>query len=85
MPANIKCELIEGVVYMAPPLRYEHHGKPHSGIMGWLLVYAAATPSVECADNATVRLGLYNEAQKEGKAAIPTLVSRQPCKQGRGG
>ena len=61
LPENLKCELIEGVVYMASPLRYESHAKPHGQIMLWLGVYAAATPGVECADNATVRLDLDNE------------------------
>jgi Uma2 family endonuclease len=62
---NLKCELIEGVVYMASPLRYESHAKPHGQIMLWLGVYAAATPGVECADNATVRLDLDNEVQPD--------------------
>lgn len=61
----IKCELIEGVVYMASPLRYESHAKPHSRLMGWLFAYAAATPGVECADNATVRLDQDNEVQPD--------------------
>ncbi len=64
-PANLKCELIEGVVYMASPLRYESHARPHARIMGWLLSYAVATPGVECADNATVRLDLDNEVQPD--------------------
>lgn len=65
LPENLKCELIEGVVYMASPLRYESHAKPHGQIMLWLGVYAAATPGVECADNATVRLDLDNEVQPD--------------------
>jgi len=65
LPGNFKCELIEGVVYMASPLRYESHAKPHGRIMLWLGVYAAATPGVECADNATVRLDLDNEVQPD--------------------
>lgn len=28
-----KAELIEGVVYVASPLRHEQHGKPHSRVM----------------------------------------------------
>ena len=65
LPENLKCELIEGVVYMASPLRYESHAKPHGRIMLWLGVYATATPGVECADNATVRLDLDNEVQPD--------------------
>ncbi|GAB4284222.1 MAG: Uma2 family endonuclease [Oscillatoriaceae cyanobacterium] len=60
-----KAELIEGVVYVASPLRYNRHGKPHSKIIAWLEVYAALTPGVEVADNATVRLDLDNEPQPD--------------------
>jgi Uma2 family endonuclease len=65
LPENLKCELIEGVVYMASLPRYESHAKPHGQIMLWLGVYAAATPGIECADNATVRLDLDNEVQPD--------------------
>lgn len=37
MPSLKKAELIEGVVYVASPLRAKAHGKPHGDIMGWLL------------------------------------------------
>ncbi len=36
MPDLKKAELIEGVVYVASPLRYRQHGQPHSDIMPWL-------------------------------------------------
>ncbi|MGB7442594.1 MAG: Uma2 family endonuclease [Coleofasciculaceae cyanobacterium] len=65
MPQVKKAELIEGVVYVASPLRYNRHGKPHSQVMTWLGVYGAATPGVELADNATVRLDLDNEPQPD--------------------
>jgi Uma2 family endonuclease len=65
MPASKKYELIEGVVYMASPLRYESHGKPHGYIISWLGAYCAATPGVELADNTTVRLDLDNEPQPD--------------------
>jgi len=60
-----KAELIEGVVYVPSPLRYNRHGKPHGKIIAWLEVYAASTPGVEVADNATVRLDLDNEPQPD--------------------
>ena len=41
-----KAELIEGVVYVASPLRFEPHAEPHSSIVGWLWVYRTATPNV---------------------------------------
>jgi Uma2 family endonuclease len=70
MPYLKKAELIEGTVYVPSPLRYRRHGRPHSLIMGWLAVYDAATPGVELADNATVRLDLDNEPQPDALLRI---------------
>jgi Uma2 family endonuclease len=65
MPNVKKAELIEGVVYVASPLRYNRHGKPHSQIITWLEIYAIATPGLETADNTTVRLDFDNEPQPD--------------------
>ncbi|MEO0948749.1 MAG: Uma2 family endonuclease [Cyanobacteria bacterium J06641_5] len=65
MPHIKKAELIEGVVYLASPLRARAHGKPHGAIMTWLGVYGAATPGVEFYDNPTVRLDIDNEPQPD--------------------
>jgi hypothetical protein len=35
-----KAELIEGIVYMASPLRFESHAKPHSSLVIWLGNYS---------------------------------------------
>jgi len=64
-PEIKKAELIEGVVYVASPVRVRRHGVPHSDIIGWLSVYRAATPGVNIADNATFRLDLENEPQPD--------------------
>jgi hypothetical protein len=45
MPKVKKAELIEGVVYMASPLRFTH-AQPHGDLMGWLWTYKIATPQV---------------------------------------
>ncbi len=65
MPNVKKAELIEGIVYMASPVRAKKHGKPHANIMGWLGTYEAATPGVETLDNTTVRLDADNEPQPD--------------------
>ncbi|AFY41302.1 Uma2 family endonuclease [Nostoc sp. PCC 7107] len=65
MPNLKKAELIEGVVYVASPVRAKKHGKPHSHIMTWLGTYEAATPGVETLDNTTVRLDADNEPQPD--------------------
>jgi Uma2 family endonuclease len=65
MPKHVKAELIEGVVYMASPVRITHHAKPHGRIMTWLGVYSASTEVVDFADNSTVRLDADNEPQPD--------------------
>lgn len=70
MPHVKKAELIEGKVYVASPVRIVNHGRPHSHIMGWLFVYCAATPGVDIADNATVRLDADNEPQPDALLRI---------------
>lgn len=64
-PEIKKAELIEGVVYMSTPVRFEEHGRPHSDVMGWLSVYRAATSGVLAGDNVTVRLDFENEVQPD--------------------
>jgi Uma2 family endonuclease len=70
MPHLKKAELIRGVVYVAAALRYRRHGRPHSLIMGWLMAYEVATPGVECADNATIRLDMDNDPQPDALLRI---------------
>ncbi len=65
MPQLKKAELIEGVVYMAAALRFRSHGQPHAQLLGWLFNYQIATPGVELADNATVRLDRDNDPQPD--------------------
>ncbi len=65
MPNVKKAELIEGVVYVASPLRFEAHAEPHGNLMIWLGIYKVATPGVRLGDNPTVRLDLDNEPQPD--------------------
>lgn len=77
-----KAELIEGIVYVASPLRHEQHGKPHSRVMTWLGVYQAMTPGVDLSIEPTVRLDGENEPQPdavlfiEANAGGQTRISR---------
>jgi Uma2 family endonuclease len=70
MPNLKKAELIEGVVYVASPLRIKSHGEPHAYIMAWLGVYKAATPGVGLADNTTVLIDADNEPQPDALLRI---------------
>lgn len=65
MPEVRKAELVEGVVYMPSPARFQQHSAPHARLAGWLIAYEAATPGVRVGDNATVRLDLDNEPQPD--------------------
>lgn len=77
MPQNKKAELVEGVVYVASPLRFESHAEPHSSLIGWLWTYRTATPGVRLGDNATVRLDLDNEPQPDGVLFFEQRVGGQ--------
>ncbi len=70
MPEIRKAELIEGIVYMASPLRFKPHAEPHGNIIGWLWTYKIATPQVEMGIEPTVRLDSDNEPQPDGVLLI---------------
>ena len=70
MPEVKKAELIDGVVYMASPVRVEQHGEPDGLIQGWLCNYAVATPGVKHAINSTARLGPDDVPQPDGLLRI---------------
>lgn len=65
-----KAELIEGVVYVASPVRANRHANPHAVVMAWLGAYWMATPGVNFYDNATVRLDEDNEPQPDALLRI---------------
>ncbi|HBL14692.1 MAG TPA: hypothetical protein DD379_25535 [Cyanobacteria bacterium UBA11162] len=69
-----KAELVEGVVYVASPVRATRHGRPHGMIMTWLGDYCTATPGVDLHDNATVRLDADNEPQPDALLRIEPEV-----------
>ncbi|MFN4066459.1 MAG: Uma2 family endonuclease [Thermosynechococcus sp.] len=64
MPQLKKAELIEGVVYVASPVRVSH-SQPHAEMMTWLGFYRAVTPGVLLYDNPTIRLEGDNEPQPD--------------------
>jgi Uma2 family endonuclease len=60
-----KAELLEGVVYMPPPVSHDGHGGPHFDLIAWLGQYRAFTPGVEGGDNSSLRLDLENMPQPD--------------------
>lgn len=70
MPGLKKAELIEGVVYLASPVRVKQHGVPHSDLITWLGTYRIFTPGIMVCDNSTVRLMGDNEPQPDALMRI---------------
>ncbi len=70
MPEVKKAELIEGVVYMASPLRFTTHAKPHGHLITWLGLYEIATPQLQMGIEPTLRLDIDNEVQPDGVLLI---------------
>lgn len=72
-----KAELIEGVVYVASPLRFQQHAEPHSRIHGWVWTYQVMTPGLRLGIEPTVRLDLDNEPQPDIVLLIDEAVGGQ--------
>lgn len=64
MPDLKNAELLDGRVYLMPPVSREH-GVPHFDLIGWLAMYRMLTPGVEGADNASVRFDDENMPQPD--------------------
>jgi Uma2 family endonuclease len=60
-----KAELIEGLVYVASPLRFTPHAEPHGRIIGWLIAYQAMMTGLKVGIEPTVRLDADNEPQPD--------------------
>jgi Uma2 family endonuclease len=71
-----KAELIDGRVYMPSPVK-RRHGRPHSKLVAWLVVYESATPGVEASDNTTVRFDEENEPQPDVSLAVDAALGGQ--------
>ncbi|QDT39464.1 Uma2 family endonuclease [Stratiformator vulcanicus] len=64
MPENFRAELIDGVVYVASPAKY-NHGRPITFLSALLLEYEATTPGCEVNENVTVLLDDGTEVQPD--------------------
>ena len=84
MPGLKKAELIEGVVYMPPPVSDEDHGAPHFDMNAWLGLYRFATPGVVGGSESTLRLDPKNRPQPDGFCRHPPRVRRQGAAGRRG-
>lgn len=64
MPEGFRAELVEGIVYVASPLK-RRHGKAHLLLGSVFAAYEGATPGVDASDNTTVLLGEESEPQPD--------------------
>jgi len=60
-----RVELIEGVVYMPSPIRFEGHAREQMIALAWLDAYAARHPDVQCSPPGSVLLDDQNEPEPD--------------------
>jgi len=70
MPENVKAELINGIVYMASPVRVLQHGDPHGDLLAWFGQYRLFTPGVRSPIASTIRFDDTNEPQPDAVLMI---------------
>jgi Uma2 family endonuclease len=64
MPEGFRAELVEGIVYVASPLKLRH-SEPHVALSSVFAAYRGSTPGVQVGDNATILLGELAEPQPD--------------------
>jgi Uma2 family endonuclease len=70
MPGLKKAELINGVVQMPSPVRWDRHASPHFRLNTWLGVYETHTPGTQGGDNGSMRLDVASEPQPDAALVI---------------
>jgi|ERR1051325_1044441 Uma2 family endonuclease len=65
-----KAELVEGIVYMPSPVRFQDHSVPDSLVQFWLMSYAVETPGTQVGGNGTIKLDLDNVLQPDAALRI---------------
>lgn len=70
MPDVKKAELIDGIVYMGSPVRFDKHSEPDNMIQGWLWVYKIETPGVSAGVGPTLRLGSDDVLQPDALLCV---------------
>lgn len=69
-PGLKKADLLDGVVYMPPPVSHVYHSGPHARMLALLGVYQAATPHTLVGDSGSLRLDLKNMPQPDAYLMI---------------
>ena len=61
----IRAELVQGVVYVASPVRIDEHANPDSWMAAWVTNYSVTHPGTQSGTNATVRLSANDRVQPD--------------------
>ena len=72
MPEVKKAELIDGIVYMASPVRARRHADPDNLIQGWLFRYAALHPEAVPSTNPTISFDAEDMPQPDAVLRLAT-------------
>src|SRR3954470_19382556 len=60
-----KAELIEGVVFVPSPVRFDRHAEQTAAVVMWVGTYALHTSGVRFGNDSTVKLDAGNEPQPD--------------------
>ena len=61
-----RAELIDGVVHVHSPTRFDQHDEPATTAVGWLGTYAMRLPNVRAGGRASIFLDANSEIQADG-------------------
>lgn len=64
-PGLKKAELIEGIVFVSPPVSHTGHGSPHFHLAGAFANYIVSTPGVAGGQDSSLRLDIRNMPQPD--------------------
>ena len=62
---SFRAELVQGVVYVASPVRIDEHANPDSWMAAWVANYSVTHPGMQSGTNATVRLSPDDHVQPD--------------------
>jgi len=66
-----RAELIEGIVYVASPVRHLYHGHAHSVLHAWLAFYVKETPGLDLGTESSLRTDEDNMPQPDALLRVP--------------
>lgn len=65
LPRIKKAELVQGVVYVPSPARWDSHGEPQAVMSTWAGNYALSNPGVRVGTDVTVMLSAHDEVMPD--------------------